>query len=216
MNFTKALDVISSTDRKIKKLNEASGKLSLAMAAIAEIENGASISVRLECTGKDDTAEMCIDGVVDVDKLTKIIVESLNITATKNYLYLSGGGNTIGEKKPQTEIPEKGRLCPPQPTTPKMPEKKPVFETPEAPKEEPQPEKPKPEEITKQPEPQQEKVTKARGKVNRDQLANLYFKQGKTAKEIVKETGLGESTVYKVLNELRAEKIKTAKECVRR
>ncbi|MBO4520739.1 MAG: hypothetical protein J5787_05985 [Alphaproteobacteria bacterium] len=195
MNFTKALDAISNTDKKIKELGEASRKLSLALAAIAEIENGASISVRLECTGKDDAAEMNIDEIIDGDKVAKLIIESLNIAATKNYLYLSGGTITRPETPkedpaPKIKTPEKTKIETPEP---------PKIETPEP-----------------APEPKQdpEKGKRVHHAVNRKKLADMYFKEGKTAKEIAAETGLGVSTVFKVLHELRAEKEKAAKECV--
>ena len=53
-----------------------------------------------------------------------------------------------------------------------------------------------------------------RHKVDRRLLSELYFKQGKAAKEIAKETGLGESTVFKHISEMKAEKETAAKECV--
>ena len=44
MNFTKALDLITKTDKQIKELGEARDKLQLSLAALAELSSGLSDS----------------------------------------------------------------------------------------------------------------------------------------------------------------------------
>lgn len=89
--------------------------------------------------------------------------------------------------------------------------------------EEKEPEIPITEEV-KEPEPLQtdatipERFEKARVKhtVDRKLLADMYFKQGKGCIQIARETGLVESTVFRHIADMKAEKLQAAKECARR
>lgn len=207
MNFTKALDLITKTDKQIKELGEARDKLQLSLAALAELDHGAKVVLRLDCkplNGQEERAEMCIDEIINGSDLAAFIYDALRHEARRNYLQLSyyqGGEKESGEeispepkKKTETEIPEKttGTNVPLQPSVPRMPAK---IETPEEPK---------------------PRKKAAPGTVDKAKLADMYFKQGKSAKEIASETGWGKSTVFNYLAAIRAEKEKTAKECARR
>lgn len=188
MNFTKALDLIATTDRQILELKETSSKLQLSLAAIAELENGASIAVRITCpplSEKDESADMCVDSIVNFEKLAELVKSEIEETAKACYLKLTTFGK--GEEMTETETPA------PELEIPEAPAAGPELETPEDPK-----------------------TIAPRQKVNRQEIADLYFKQGKSAKQIAQQTGLGESTVFKYLHEIKAEKEKAAKELVRR
>ena len=185
MNFSKALDLISNTDKKIKDMREAQTKLQHSLAALAEIENGASLVVRLACkpiNEKEEEAEMSINELLNIGELTQNIRDALDHEARRNYLQLLAyeQNRESGGNDPQLEIPEAEADG---------------LETPE---------RTRPGEI------------KVRHHVNKAELADLYFKQGKTVKEIVRETGLGENTIFKHIAAIKAEKEKTAKECARR
>lgn len=204
MNFTKALDLITKTDKQIKELNEARDKLQLSLATLAELDHGAKVVLRLDCkplNGQEERAEMCIDEIINGSDLAAYIYDAIRHEARRNYLQLSyyqGGEKESGEeispepspepkKKTETEIPEKGSAAI-IPTPAKI-------ETPEEPK---------------------PRKKAAPGTVDKAKLADMYFKQGKSAKEIASETGWGKSTVFNYLAAIRAEKEKTAKECARR
>lgn len=234
MNFTKALDLITKTDKQIKELGEARDKLQLSLAALAELDHGAKVVLRLDCkplNGQEERAEMCIDEIINGSDLAAYIYDALRHEARRNYLQLldsQGGEKESGEEiSPELEKKKTDRTgtnIPNQPTIPKMPEKKKTeTEIPEkgsgagVPNSIPN----RPNSIPNQPEietPEESKPRKkaAPGTVDKAKLADMYFKQGKSAKEIASETGWGQSTVFNYLAAIRAEKEKTAKECARR
>ena len=216
MNFTKALDLITKTDKQIKELGEARDKLQLSLAALAELDHGAKVVLRLDCkplNGQEERAEMCIDEIINGSDLAAYIYDALRHEARRNYLQLSyyqgeketESGEEISpqpspepKKKTETEIPEKGSAASVPNSIPNGPNiipNQPEIETPEEPK---------------------PRKRAAPGTVDKAKLADMYFKQGKSAKEIASETGWGKSTVFNYLAAIRAEKEKTAKECARR
>ena len=216
MNFSKALDLIAETDNKIKVMEEAKDKLRLALAAKAEFDNGAKAKIMLVCG--EGIAPMDIDGLLAGNNFTAEIKKRVDEIAIKYYLKLQNhniyGGT--GHTKIETPEPQKLPEIIPEPEPPKMetqeaaPEEKaptPTFETPEskAPREE--------QHGIEIPEQFAEIKRK---KINDKVIAELYYKQSKTVKEIVLETGYGESTVFKHLSNMKAAKEKAAKECVRR
>ena len=213
MNFTKALDLITKTDKQIKELGEARDKLQLSLAALAELDHGAKVVLRLDCkplNGQEERAEMCIDEIINGSDLAAYIYDALRHEARRNYLQLSyyqgeketESGEEISsqleKKKTEMETLEKGSAASVPNSIPNVPNiipNQPEIETPEEPK---------------------PRKRAAPGTVDKAKLADMYFKQGKSAKEIASETGWGKSTVFNYLAAIRAEKEKTAKECARR
>lgn len=235
MNFTKALDLITKTDKQIKELGEARDKLQLSLAALAELDHGAKVVLRLDCkplNGQEERAEMCIDEIINGSDLAAYIYDALRHEARRNYLQLSyyqgeketESGEEISTQPEKKKTDRTGTNIPNQPTIPKMPEKKKTeMEIPEkgsaasVPNSIPNvpniiPNQPK----IETPEEPKPRKKAAPGTVDKAKLADMYFKQGKSAKEIASETGWGKSTVFNYLAAIRAEKEKTAKECARR
>ena len=204
MMFTKALDLLTETEKKVKEVENAQFKLRMALAAIAEIEKGAQASLRLlvpDASGQG-FAQMDIDGVLESDLLTDYVRERLEATAKFSYMTLlgfKGDPEAIAAEDKENEVKIPDRLKK-DPELPKVL----TLETPET----------VPAELPDLPA----KIRGEHGKlvVNEKLLSKLYFKDGKSAKQIAAETGLAESCVFNHLKKLRAEKEQAAKECVRR
>lgn len=203
MNYTKALDLIADTDKKLKEMEAAQYKLRQALAALAEIENGATINLRLICPATSTHAEAVLnfDGILDRALLSDYIKSRLEAVAKLSYAALLQfhpekiPPEESGEAETGIRIPEE--LKAKKLETPEAPQ---ALETPETPAEE-----------------FPVKIIENGHKVaNTKLIEKLYFKDGKTGKQIAAETGLAESCVFNHLKKLRAEKEAAAKECVRR
>lgn len=201
MNYTKALDLIADTDKKLKEMEAAQYKLRQALAALAEIENGATINLRLICPATSTHAEavLNIDGILDRALTVDYIKNKIEAVAKLSYAALL---QFHPEKIPPEEDQEPGIRIPEELKAKKLetPEKVQTMETPETPAEE------LPVKI----------ITNGHSTANDKLIEKMYFKEGKSAKKIAAETGLAESCVYNHLNKIKAEKEKAAKECVRR
>ena len=201
MNFAKALDLITETDNKITAMEEAKNKLRLALAAKAELDNGAKAKIMLICG--EGVAPMNIDELLTGNNFTAEVRQKIDEIALKQFLILSKHNNK-GEGAIELETPK------PPAIVPELESLK--LETPETPKAEPVKKGIKiPDKII------DAKIKDEHGRaiVNRKVLAQMYFKDGKGAKQIARETGLAESTVFRHLSEMKAEKEKAAKECAR-
>lgn len=201
MNYTKALDLIADTDKKLKEMEAAQYKLRQALAALAEIENGAKINLRLLCpaTSQNTAAVLNIDGILDRAMLAEYIKSSLEAVAKLSYAALL---QFHPEKIPPEEDQEPGIRIPEELKAKKLetPEKVQPMETPEEPAEE-----------------LPVKIIENGKKIANDKLIEkMYFKDGKSARKIAAETGLAESCVFNHLKKIKAEKETAAKECVRR
>ena len=201
MMFTKALDLLTETEKKVKEVENAQFKLRMALAAIAEIEKGAQASLRLlvpDASGQG-FAQMDIDGVLESDLLTGYVKERLEKTAKLSYMTLLNfngeeSKTVAAEAKPDAvTIPDRLKKDP-------EPPKVLTLETPET-----------------VPEDQPGKIIENGRKVaNVALIEKLYFKDGKSARQIAAELELAESCVFNHLKKLKAEKEQAAKECVRR
>lgn len=199
MNFSKALDLITETDNKITAMEEAKDKLRLALAVKAELDNGAKAKIMLVCG--EGVTPMDIDGLLARNNFTAEIKKRVDEIAIKYYLKLQNYNICGGIGHTELETPERQKLPEviPEPESPKM-------ETPEAAKEIKIPERIIDGKI---------KDEHGRAIVNRKVLGQMYFKDGKSAKQIARETGLAESTVFRHLAAMKAEKEQAAKECAR-
>ena len=203
MNFTKALDLLMESEKRVKEVEAAQYKLRMSLSAIAEIEKGARASLRLIVpAGDNNDAIMNIDGVLESDLLTDYVRERLEATAKFSYMTLLGfkgdpEAKAAEDKENEVKIPDRLKK---DPELPKVL----TLETPET----------VPAELPDLPA----KIRGEHGKlvVNEKLLEKMYFKDGKSAKQIAAETGLAESCVFNHLKKLRAEKEQAAKECVRR
>lgn len=201
MNYTKALDLIADTDKKLKEIEAAQYKLRGALAALAEIENGATINLRLICPATSTHAEAVLnfDGILDRALLSDYIKSRLEAVAKLSYAALL---EFHPEKIPPQEDQEPGIKIPEELKAKKLetPEKVQTTETPETPAEE------LPVKI----------IENGHSTANDKLIEKMYFKDGKSARKIAAETGLAESCVFNHLKKIKAEKEKAAKECVRR
>ena len=194
MNFTKAIDLMTDTEKKMKEIDAALHMLRNSLAAIAELDNGAKADLILECNGVAEP--MHIGNLMDENVLTAYVKDRLEIVARMNF-------ETLLCFKPEARIETPEDELPPL----KIPE-------------ELQKKKEQREEPIETEEPEQASVPKVIGRngkpvINDVLLERLYFKEGKTGLQIVKETGLSESAVFNHLAKLRAAKEQAAKECVR-
>ena len=201
MNMTKALDLMTDTEQRMKEIDAALHELRNSLAAIAELDNGARADLVLKCDG--GASEMYIGNLIGVTELTAFVKDRIEILARSNFEKLLGF-------KPvkQTETDEPAEVKIPEELMKKKPE------TEEDPAED------LPEIKYVDDEPEQAPVPKVIGRngkavVNDVLIDRLYFKEGKSAKSIALETGLSESAVFNHIAKIRAAKLKTAKECVR-
>jgi hypothetical protein len=201
MNMTKALDLMTDTEQRMKEIDAALHELRNSLAAIAELDNGARADLVLKCDG--GASEMYIGNLIGVTELTAFVKDRIEILARSNFEKLLGFKpvkQTEAEEPAEVKIPEE------------LMKKKP--ETEEDPAED------LPEIKYVDDEPEQAPVPKVIGRngkavVNDVLIDRLYFKEGKSAKSIAQETGLSESAVFNHISKIRAAKLKTAKECVR-
>lgn len=192
INFTKALDLLSDTEKRMKDIDVAQRKLRNALAAISEIDNGAKACLVLKCDG--GASDMYIGNLFDEKSLTAYVKDRLEMVARENFEILLSfkpvQRDTSEDEIPEVKIPEE------------LAKKKEQREDPE-------PKTPEPATVAK--------MIGKNGKavVNDTLLDRMYFKEGKSAKNIARETGLSESAVFNHIAKIRAAKEKAAKECVR-
>lgn len=193
MNFTKALDLLSDTEKRMKEIEVAQRNLRNALAAISEIDNGAKASLVLKCDG--GASDMYIGNLFDEKSLTANVKDRLEMVARTNFEILLSfkpieRTDTSENDVPEVKIPEE------------LAKKKEQREDPEA--------------IAPEPATVAKLVGKnGKAVVNDSLLDRMYFKEGKSAKTIARETGLSESAVFNHIAKIRAAKEKAAKECVR-
>lgn len=86
MNYAKELDLISKAEERAQTLKKAAGRLKIMLAALEEINQGAQVSLKVDC-GKG--AEMSLDGVFNGDGLTKHFEGMLLENARRQYIQLA-------------------------------------------------------------------------------------------------------------------------------
>ena len=179
---------------KLKELQEGMNILSTAMAAKELMDVVGNVSISVFASAGLGGADTCLNELWEYDKdaLKDMVMRQIErqITRGKALLASTGCFSEVREAMPEEEAP--------------------VI------KEEPKPE-PEPEPFQTDAEIP-ERLEKARVKhtVDRKLLEEMYFRQGKGCKKIARETGLAESTVFRHIAEMKAEKEKAAKECARR
>lgn len=199
MNFTKAIDLMTDTEKRMKEIDAALHDLRNALAAIAELDNGAKADMILKCNGL--TEPVHIGNLMDEGLLTKYVRDRLELVARSNFeklLYFrpEEKSDIQEEEMPPLKIPDELARKKEQREEPS--ENLPV------------------EAIAHEVEPMP-KVIGKNGKaiVNDALIARMYFKDGKSGKQIAAETGLSESAVFNHLAKIRAAKEQAAKECAR-
>ena len=109
MDNTKELNLIKLAEERAKALTKAASKLKLILSALEELEDGASVSLRLDC-GKG--AEMNVDGALNREATTKHFKSILEEAARRQFVTLAkvyGGADTPEKIKTELvmEIPER-------------------------------------------------------------------------------------------------------------
>lgn len=174
---------------KLKELQEGLNMLTTAQAAREVLEMVSNASISIFVTTGTSGSSVCLNDLWEYDKedLKKIVERQIErqITRGKTLLASTGCFSEVKEALPKVEDPEPVEVSEPKP-----------LETDAA---------------------IPDRLEKARVKhtVDRKQLADMYFKQGKGCIQIARETGLAESTVFRHIADMKAEKEQAAKECVR-
>lgn len=192
MNFTKAIDLMTDTEKRMKEIDVALHRLRNSLAAIAELDNGAKADMILKCDGV--TEPMHIGNLIDEKTLTEYIRDRLEVVARTNFEKL-----LCFRPEKNVEVQEEDLL--PLKIPEELARKKEQREEPVE---------------TEEPE-QMPKLIGRNGKqvVNDALIARMYFKDGKSGKQIAAEIGLSESAVFNHLAKIRAAKEQAAKECAR-
>ena len=195
MNTTKAMELIKETDEKVKKITETRTKLNFALVILEEINKlesppdviGKFANFTMDAYEGDILNPINVESLFNPGELEELVRTRAESVATQKYMELL---TLTGE----TVVPVKeseAALEVPEPVSPKL-------ETPESGSVE------------------NGIIIPRNMKIDDDKIEELYFKQGKGAKEIAQLLGIGYSTVRKHVNEIQQAKEKLAKECVRR
>lgn len=113
MDYKKELDLIKMAEDRAQQLSKAAGKLKLTLAALEELEDGAQLTLRIDC---GEGAEMNIDRALNREGITKHFKGILEEAARRQFVTLAKvyGNDQRGEETPEKiktelvmEIPER-------------------------------------------------------------------------------------------------------------